>query len=88
MTFKGPIEEDEFRPIRILEEQLGDHEDEEYEENRKGHGSRRRLTWPTSKTVSTTSVLRYSYLRLTGDGVKVNWDQDDKTFKLSETYGL
>ncbi|KAH0359301.1 hypothetical protein KCU65_g10031, partial [Aureobasidium melanogenum] len=29
----GPIEEDEFQPIKILEEQLGDHEDEEYEDD-------------------------------------------------------
>lgn len=35
MTFRGPIEEDEFRPIRVLEAQLGDHEDEEYEEKPK-----------------------------------------------------
>ncbi|KAH0349048.1 hypothetical protein KCU83_g5621, partial [Aureobasidium melanogenum] len=32
--------------------------------------------------------IRYGSLRLTGDGVKVNWDQDEKTFKLSGAYGL
>ncbi|KAG9843727.1 hypothetical protein KCU98_g7624, partial [Aureobasidium melanogenum] len=35
-----------------------------------------------------SASIRYGYLRLTGDGVKVNWDQDEKTFKLSGTYGL
>ncbi|KAI4738050.1 hypothetical protein E4T50_11489 [Aureobasidium sp. EXF-12298] len=35
-----------------------------------------------------SASIRYGSLRLTGDGVKVNWDQDEKTFKLSGTYGL
>lgn len=32
--------------------------------------------------------IRYGSLRLTGDVVKVIWDQDEKTFKLTGTYGL
>lgn len=32
--------------------------------------------------------IRHGSLRLTGDGVKVNWNQHEKTFKLSGTYGL
>ncbi|KAG9550876.1 hypothetical protein KCU79_g13607, partial [Aureobasidium melanogenum] len=33
--------------------------------------------------------IRYGSLRLTGDGVKVNWDQDEKTFKFGTAdYGV
>lgn len=32
--------------------------------------------------------IRYGCLRITGDSVKVHWDQDEKTFKLTGTYGL
>ncbi|KAI4841717.1 hypothetical protein E4T44_07724, partial [Aureobasidium sp. EXF-8845] len=35
-----------------------------------------------------TSTIRYGSLGLTGESVKVHWDQDEKTFKLSGTYGL
>ncbi|TKA70635.1 hypothetical protein B0A55_05749 [Friedmanniomyces simplex] len=32
--------------------------------------------------------VRYNTLRITGEEVRVNWDQEEKTFKLSGTYGL
>ncbi|KAI4741603.1 hypothetical protein E4T50_07984 [Aureobasidium sp. EXF-12298] len=35
-----------------------------------------------------TATIRYGCLRITGDSVKVSWDQDEKTFKLNGTYGL
>ncbi|KAK0257554.1 hypothetical protein LTS09_007601 [Friedmanniomyces endolithicus] len=38
--------------------------------------------------VSASVRIRYGTLRLTGEGVRVNWDQEEKTFKLSGTYGL
>ncbi|KAH0336952.1 hypothetical protein KCU81_g8315, partial [Aureobasidium melanogenum] len=81
MTFKGSIEEDEFRPIRVLEEQLGDQEDEEYEEKPK-------KLWKQKKIDMADFEKQYRPHQCFGDGVKVNWDQDDKTFKLSGTYGL
>ncbi|KAI4725386.1 hypothetical protein E4T49_06855 [Aureobasidium sp. EXF-10728] len=35
-----------------------------------------------------SASIRYNTLNLTGDSVKVHWDQDEKTFKLTGTYGL
>ncbi|CAD0020019.1 unnamed protein product [Aureobasidium pullulans] len=35
-----------------------------------------------------SNSIRYNNLRITGDGVKVHWDQEEKTFKLTGTYGL
>ncbi|KAI4841821.1 hypothetical protein E4T44_07666 [Aureobasidium sp. EXF-8845] len=35
-----------------------------------------------------TSTIRYGSLSITGESVKVHWDQDEKTFKLAGTYGL
>ncbi|KAI4719966.1 hypothetical protein E4T48_03791 [Aureobasidium sp. EXF-10727] len=35
-----------------------------------------------------SASIRYNTLNLTGDSVKVHWDQDEKTFKLPATYGL
>ncbi|KAG9554812.1 hypothetical protein KCU71_g10775, partial [Aureobasidium melanogenum] len=36
-----------------------------------------------------SASIRYGSLRLTGDGVKVNWDQDEKTFKFGTAeYGV
>lgn len=40
-----------------------------------------------SGEVLTSRQIRYN-LRITGDAVKVHWDQEEKTFKLSGTYGL
>jgi hypothetical protein len=46
------------------------------------------LLLQNSKKYTDFVQIRYGCLSLTGDSVKVHWDQDEKTFKLTGTYGL